>query len=427
MSGPKCASYRLHARRDAERERQREANLVRQAELLALNARCDGAEADIEQISRLVEGLRVRFPGDQIPLTVPPTNRPDRLNRSALRSYLQELETFVASAPNALEDAAKQAISNTDFRQAVKSTAKVARVVGGTAEEVLNAYAAGIARVSERGDVDNRKKVLERLLSRNRVKDLKSTTLSRLSESYLSTESQASADAIGVEIRLQIQRANEREESHKANRIEAASLLDQLGSPAPSKWASLARELELTAAGGCEFTDSIRGAALQATAEVKSELDKAEKLRAADILTRSLSDLGYEVAEISNTLFLQGGAVYFRRPGWDKYCVQMLVRPAEDTANFNVVRISEGEENTTDDTAKVDAAIETEWCTHFGQLIGDLDAKGLTLEMRRETPAGKLPIPLARKRDMPKFPGEATSRGRRGDALTQAHLRPHKS
>ena len=53
----------------------------------------------------------------------------------------------------------------------------------------------------------------------------------------------------------------------------------------------------------------------------KRSLDKAT----ATIVAQSLKDLGYEVEDIPDTLFVEGGVVHFRRKGWGDYMIRMRV------------------------------------------------------------------------------------------------------
>ena len=101
------------------------------------------------------------------------------------------------------------------------------------------------------------------------------------------------------------------------------------------------------------------------------------------MLQESLRDLGYEVDDIEATLFVDGGTVHFRRPGWENYFVRLRVDPRERTVNFNVVRARGDEENA--ERRRLDALAEDRWCAEFPRLMQTLAARGL--RTRRDAPA----------------------------------------
>jgi hypothetical protein len=159
-----------------------------------------------------------------------------------------------------------------------------------------------------------------------------------------------------------------------------------------------------------DLSTDLRDRATRAAAEAPAELRQAERAAAADILAKSLGDLGYDVAPIENTLFLQGGTTYFKKPGWDRYCVRMVVRPADEAINFNVVRVPDEESNVPADSRHADAEIENEWCGSLHQLVNVLGSRGIDLKMTREVHAGALPVPVVKSGEVAALFGEARRR-----------------
>lgn len=136
-----------------------------------------------------------------------------------------------------------------------------------------------------------------------------------------------------------------------------------------------------------------------AEAASKASVQQATAL----VLEQSLKDLGYQVESVSSTLFVQGGVVHFRKPGWDNYLVRMRVDPKNASTNFNVIRAVESETN---ERSVLDHIAEDRWCAEFPALLKALEARGLHLNVTRRLEAGELPVQMVLKDKLPKFSEE---------------------
>ncbi len=123
----------------------------------------------------------------------------------------------------------------------------------------------------------------------------------------------------------------------------------------------------------------------------------------AIIVEQSLKDLGYQVEEISNTLFVEGGVVHFRRQGWGDYMVRMRVNAGGAGANFNVVRAAK--EGDTGHSAQ-DHIAEDRWCAEFPALLKALEVRGVKLDVTRRLAAGELPVQQVDPARLPQFADE---------------------
>lgn len=182
--------------------------------------------------------------------------------------------------------------------------------------------------------------------------------------------------------------------------------------PPPQHIASVALELDQTLPGA--------RAALLATelrARIQSHVETLQQQQVqaatATIVEQSLKDLGYQVEEIGSTLFVEGGVVHFRRPGWGDYMVRMRVNATASTANFNVVRAVAAGQN---ERSVLDHLAEDRWCSEFPALLKALQARGVQLDVTRRLAAGELPVQLVDADKLPKFTDEevnttAASRG----------------
>ena len=123
----------------------------------------------------------------------------------------------------------------------------------------------------------------------------------------------------------------------------------------------------------------------------------------AVIVEQSLKDLGYQVEEVADTLFVEGGVVQFRRQGWGNYMVRMRIDAKAGSANFNVIRAVAAGDN---ERSVLDHIAEDRWCAEFPALLKALEARGVQLNVTRRLEAGELPVQLVEAGKLPKFAEE---------------------
>jgi hypothetical protein len=171
-----------------------------------------------------------------------------------------------------------------------------------------------------------------------------------------------------------------------------------LGAP-PEGIAELARELERELPGPrADLLATELRARIQAHAEAVQQL----RMRQATglIVDKVLHDLDYQVEEIAETLFVEGGTLHFRKPGWGAYMVRMRVDAKAGTANFNVIRAVEAGSN---ERSVLDHLAEDRWCAEFPALLRALEAHGIMLQVTRRLQAGEVPVQLVDAAKLPRF------------------------
>lgn len=129
---------------------------------------------------------------------------------------------------------------------------------------------------------------------------------------------------------------------------------------------------------------------------------------AALVLEQSLKDLGYEVEEIAETLFVEGGVIHFQQPGWGDYHIRLRIAPERAAMNFNVVRAA----GTGDDRKREDMLAEERWCAEFPKLFATLKARGIALNVTRLLQAGEVPVQLVDAASLPQRHEETRHSGR---------------
>lgn len=167
----------------------------------------------------------------------------------------------------------------------------------------------------------------------------------------------------------------------------------------PEHIQTLARELDNTPPGARAdlLTTELR-ARIQAHVEAVQQQQVQQST--AIIVAHSLKELGYQVEEIADTLFVEGGMLHFRRQGWGNYMVRMRINAAAGSANFNVIRAVEAGNN---ERSVLDHIAEDRWCAEFPALMQALALHGVQLNVTRRLAAGELPVQLVDANKLPQF------------------------
>jgi hypothetical protein len=233
--------------------------------------------------------------------------------------------------------------------------------------------------------------------------------LEALAKAVVLAPTRERAEALASELRLAVQRQREDRDAQQRDTAAAKALLDELPEDAP---AALVQALEAVAAGVARFDRALRDATQALLDHAAADRAEAEEAAAALVLQESLRDLGYEVDDIQSTLFVDGGAVHFRRAGWDQYFVRLRVDRNERTVNFNVVRARGAEENA--ERRRLDALAEDRWCAEFPRLLKTLEARGLSLDVTRRLEAGEIPVQVVDAAQLPAIAPEDDAARPRG-------------
>jgi hypothetical protein len=161
----------------------------------------------------------------------------------------------------------------------------------------------------------------------------------------------------------------------------------------------LARELDATLPG--ERAELL---ATELRRRIQDQLESAQQRQVQEatalIVEHSLKELGYQVEEVAETLFVTGGMVHFRRPGWGNYLVRLRVDAKATSVNFNVIRAIDAGDN---ERSVLDHIAEDRWCAEFPALLKALEVQGVRLDETRRLEAGELPVQLVERSKLPRF------------------------
>jgi hypothetical protein len=370
------------------RQGQRDARLERIAAVRRDVAR---QEARFARLRSLAESLDVEAPAA---LPVAPAGNDDASwseHLRALEATVRELETSLAKAGSALGEKTRAALAATDAAPTIDDVLSAyvlqRQMRPGLTEAHAERFRATAARVLARLSLPNGAPLPHQLEA--------------LAKEIVLAPTIERAEALATELRLAVQKYRDAEVAHRDDAREAKRMLEELPEDAP---APLLRALEHVAAGVEHLDRALRDAAQAALDEAAVDRAHEEQSAAAIVLTQSLRDLGYEVDDIDATLFADGGAVHFRRAGWESYFVRLRVDPRERTVNFNVVRARGDEESA--ERRRQDVLAEDRWCAEFPKLMATLEARGLALNVTRRLDAGELPVQVVDGVNLPRIAPE---------------------
>jgi len=190
--------------------------------------------------------------------------------------------------------------------------------------------------------------------------------------------------------------------------------------PPPEHIATLAKELALEPPGE---RANLLAMELRRRIQLHEQAAQRQLVQeaTATIVRQSLKDLSYEVEDVADTLFVEGGALHFRKPGWGDYMVRMRIEPAAGSVNFNVVRAVDAEVDS-NETTVLDHLAEDRWCAEFPALLNALAARGVRLDVTRRLAAGELPVQRVARERLPAF-GDADDAQRGAGSLRALKLR----
>lgn len=211
--------------------------------------------------------------------------------------------------------------------------------------------------------------------------------ITRFASGILQAPSAARGTGLELELRHQVQRANEQARAEIADMQKARDLIASMrGLDSPELRVVLsdlvrveARELRL----GDDLWD-------RATEARSAALAQADHEYASEVIPQVLTDLGYEVESGFSTLFVERGIMHFQKPGWGEYGVRLRVE--NERVEFDVVRGSGQRGRTAREQRVRDTEIEAVWCAELPDVVDSLKAHGIDLRIAEQASPGERSI-----------------------------------
>ncbi|MDR0736123.1 MAG: hypothetical protein LBF51_04695 [Zoogloeaceae bacterium] len=243
--------------------------------------------------------------------------------------------------------------------------------------------------------------------------------LETLARAVILAKAPARAELLADELRREIQFHRQTQAQIAADSAQAAKWLETLtaleafGGDAENVDLRLA--LQAAASGLLPLDAATREQAGTRIAALEADVRERETRAAATVLEQSLRDLGYQVEEVRDTLFAEGGMVHFQRPGWGGHYVRLRVNAQDRSLNFNVVRArtAAADRYASSGQKRQDFIAEERWCAEFPRLMATLAARGMEVNVTRRLPPGELPVQEVAAERLPGFTQENGERRRR--------------
>jgi hypothetical protein len=357
------------------RQGQRAARLER---IAAVRQEAQRQMARLGRLQSLAQSLATQMPELAQKIFVPAPAAPTGDDDAAWSAHLRALDISVRELETLLGQAGRA------FGAQVRATLATASATP-TIDDVLSGYV--LQRQLKPGldptQAERFRETAARVLSRVEMTGAAALPqeLEALAKAIVLAPTIERAEALASELRLAVQRQRDAFHAQRTETEEAKKLLEELPEDA-----------------------ALRDAAQQTLDSAAADREQHEHEAAALVLQESLRDLGYEVEDIEATLFVDGGAVHFRRTGWENYFVRLRLNPHEHTVNLNVVRAS-GDEDTAE-RRRLDALAEDRWCSEFPRLLQTLAARGLDLAVTRRLEAGEVPVQIVDRASLPAIAAE---------------------
>lgn len=393
MSGPKTLNYEIEDTIRRARNLKRSEDERRRME--GLFNQIANMERQIERLQRAVADTKLSFPGESINVEVYLPTRTSSTQLADLETYHSQLQQIVINAEGRLHDAVAQATANTNMKAMLVGIVEGLQTTEITVGDVLD-QSALLAVVKKPGRNEQQVKERQELASRiiGRLATERGATIPSVMEALIhelvNARDDGRAEALAMELRQRVQKFNEERGAIENERNAASVMLNaimQLGGDAPEQ---LIRELQMVLMGQLRLAPDLR---LQAESFISQK-------HASHVTENVLKELGYEVESEFASLFVDGGVVYFQRPGWEDYHVCLYVNPEKGSMNFNVVREAIPTESTGAEQKKRDTEMEKEWCSDIKALMEKLAEKGVNSRIKREIPVGAHPVDVVSREEI---------------------------
>jgi hypothetical protein len=329
-------------RREEER-RAREAARERAEQAAQLLQRAQSHERRLQRARVLAEEARERFPQVALDVPVPPAAPADTSDPAAIQRYIDAIEACTRQVEDSIRAQGAKAAAHRGIDELMQAIGSTVAGEPRSAAGLLALYAEQVRALDapRAAKAMDRRATAERILGRLAALDESAVPpqLDGLMRKLIEAESDQRAEMFAMELRAQVQALNQAREAAEAQAAE-----------------------------------------------------NRRRENAGILVAEVLTDLGYEVEPIAETLFVSGGVAHFRRAEWGDYYVRMRVDPATRNVNFNMVRAADAHAPPDAAQRKRDEEMEATWCTGIPKLLAELAARGIDARKLRELDAGAVPV-----------------------------------
>lgn len=230
-------------------------------------------------------------------------------------------------------------------------------------------------------------RVLARLLPD--ISDEDRDAVTEAAEQAAAAATEGEAESRLTEVRLRIQRANERARRRRDDRAAAVRFLRELAAHPDAE--TVRARLGEVADGMLAFEPALRAEAVRLVGELQHQ---AEHRYVTDALTAAFEELGYEVSEGFETLTVGDGEAILTRGDWAQHAVKVRM----DDARQVRMALLRTEPGVGDEQRRLDVEREEQWCASFEAARDRLEAAGIHADVRWRVEPGEQRLPVARSR-----------------------------
>ncbi|GAA0356777.1 response regulator receiver protein [Actinoallomurus spadix] len=231
------------------------------------------------------------------------------------------------------------------------------------------------------------KRVLARLLPDAAEADRASVT--QAAEVVMAAATPTEADGLLSEVRLRIQKANERTRERRNDRAAAARFILELADH-PSNL-TVIDALRAVTEGTRPFDDALRAEAARLLVEAQ---EGSEREYIAAALREAFGGLGYEIDEGFETLTARNGEAVITRGDWPQHEVKVRIDGGRQV-RMALLRTEPAEG---DEQRRLDVEREEQWCASFEVARERLATAGVKADVRWRIEPGQQRLPVTRQR-----------------------------
>lgn len=326
------------------------------------------------RIAALADSARRNEVDVELPAPLEPADRP----AGDLAAWVARVDGELAEAERSLAGAIATAAAGRVFAAVSDSLRAEAPLPGPDADRAASAPHGVLETDLTR--------VLARLLPDTADEDRRSVT--EAAEQVVTAPTLSEADGRLTEVRIRVQRANERTRERRADRAAAARFLRELaGHPAAEPVLAALRTVAET---GLPFDEGLRAEAVRLVEDVRRQ---AEHRYVADALRTAFGELGYEVGEGFETLTARDGEAVLTRGDWPQHAVKVRV----DDARQVRMALLRTEPADGDEQRRLDVEREEQWCASFEEARERLARAGIRADVRWRIEPGEQRLPVVRR------------------------------
>jgi hypothetical protein len=237
----------------------------------------------------------------------------------------------------------------------------------------------------------DREELTERIVARlqGAVREEELKSIQTIVRDIHAATSASRAESLATELRLRVQRVNERIQKTQREAAESSTFMEQLRGLQGSGVEKIREELQAVLSGhkisSANLPERVNDIRARALRQINDEY-------AGKVIREELQRLGYLVGEEFSTLFISGGHAVVSRPEEAEYGVEMQIDASKGLLDLAVIRFSDSKDVGSVERQLRDKNVEERWCADHQKLRSAIRARGLNGRVLKHSPPGAQPV-----------------------------------